>query len=88
VAALCKKGWTITIRISQVPVSRHIKASAGTKDLLVQLKSAMTPQPPATISSHQARNPTSRATRVGGETWEARATRDHTSNRFTSNDAN
>ncbi len=61
VTALKKEGWSITNWNTQVPGSTDIEASSGKKKLLVQVKSAITPDSPASLSSDEERNIKSRA---------------------------
>lgn len=66
------KGWEITRWDTQAPGSTDIEACSGNKKLLVQVKSAIYPNQPASLSWEEEKNIKSRATRIGAEAWEAR----------------
>lgn len=72
VAALKKKGWTITTWNTQAPGSTDIEAASGSKKLLVQVKAAVSPDVPANLSGEEERNIKSRATRIGADAYEVR----------------
>ena len=76
VAALKSEGWTITSWNTQAPGSTDIEAASGSKKLLVQVKSAVAPQSPGSLSSDEERNIKSRASRIGADAYEARVTLD------------
>jgi Holliday junction resolvase-like predicted endonuclease len=76
VTALKKEGWSITNWNTQAPGSTDIEASSGRKKLLVQVKSAITPDSPASLSSDEERNIKSRAAKIGADAYEARVTLD------------
>jgi len=72
VAALKKEGWTIAVWNTQAPGATDIEASSGAKKLLVQVKTAVSPDVPANLSSGEERSITSRAARIGADAYEAR----------------
>ena len=71
VKELQAKGYTIIRWDTQSPGSSDIEANTGTH-LLVQVKSAVSPNVAASLSSDEERNIKSRATRIGAQAWEAR----------------
>ena len=72
VAYLKNKGFTVTSWNTQGPGATDIEAVAGQKGLLVQVKSAVSPNSPCSISDLEQQAIASRATRKGYEAWEAR----------------
>jgi hypothetical protein len=54
------------------PSSTEIEARGNAKSLLVQVKSAVQPDKPDTLSADEVRSLTERAARRGLEAWEAR----------------
>jgi len=69
---LARKGWEITRWDTQAPGSTDIEAQSGNKKLLIQVKSAVYPNQPSSLSWAEKRNIKSRAARIGAEPWEAR----------------
>ncbi len=67
---LQSQGFTVR-QNTQLPGSTDIEAANSAKRLLVQVKSAVYPGAPATLSSDEVRNITSRAARIGAEAWVA-----------------
>jgi hypothetical protein len=57
---------------TKLPGSTDIEAKGRNGNRLVQVKTAITPNEPASLSSDEVRNITSRATRLGCEAWEAK----------------
>jgi Holliday junction resolvase-like predicted endonuclease len=66
------KGYTIDVWDTQAPGSTDIEAHGTSAHLLVQVKSSVHPNEPASLSSDEERNIKSRATRIGAIAWEAR----------------
>jgi Holliday junction resolvase len=64
-------GYTIDRVDTRSPGSTDIEARSSQKCLLVQVKSAVLPNEPSSLSSDEKRNIKSRATRIGCEAWEA-----------------
>ena len=77
---LRQKGWEITRWDTQTPGSTDIEARSGNKKLLVQVKSAIYPNQPSSLSWEEERNIKSRATKIGAEAWEARVLLDESLN--------
>ncbi len=67
---LSKKGYHTDID-TRAPGSTDIEARGRTKSLLVQVKAAVQPNKPVSLSSEEERNITSRATRLGYGAYEA-----------------
>ena len=61
------QGWD-----TQSPGSIDVEAESSKAHILVQVKSAVDPNEPPSLSSGEERNIKSRATRLGAEAWEAR----------------
>ena len=80
VAVIKGKGWIITNWNTQAPGSTDIEAASGQKKLLVQVKAAVAPSAPASISGDEERNIKSRATRIGADAYECRVTLDQSLN--------
>jgi len=76
VAALQKAGWQITVWNTQAPGSTDIEAVSGASKLILQVKSAVVPGTPASISGEEDRNLKSRATKIGADAYEARVSLD------------
>lgn len=69
---LRSKGYTIDNWDTQAPGSTDIEAHHSTAKILVQVKSAVNPNEPSSLSSDEERNIKSRATRINAVAWEAR----------------
>jgi len=54
---------------TKTPGSADIDASKGHRRVLIQVKSALTPNAPPGLSSAELRNLKSRASRIGAEAW-------------------
>ena len=67
-----EKNWRITRWDTTSPGATDIEAQSGAKKVLVQVKSAVVPNEPASLSVAEERNIKSRATGIGAEAWEAR----------------
>jgi len=67
---LAENGYSTNID-TKASGSTDIEARGNTKSLLVQVKSAVQPSTPDTLSADEMRNITSRAARLGFEAWEA-----------------
>lgn len=74
VAALKGKGWTISRWDTKAPGSTDIEAVSGNSKLLVQVKAAVHPQAPASLSNEEERNIKSRAAKIGASAYEAKVT--------------
>jgi hypothetical protein len=72
VQALKNERWTIDVWNTQAPGSTDIEAHSGPSKILVQVKSAIFPNEPTSLSSDEERNIKSRATRIGAKAYEAR----------------
>jgi len=73
VQGLKEAGYAIKRWDTQSPGSTDIEAATSKGHiLLVQVKSAVHPNEPPSLSSDEERNIESRATRIGAEAWEAR----------------
>jgi Holliday junction resolvase-like predicted endonuclease len=72
VAELKKLGYRITSWDTQGPGATDIEAASSTTTLLVQVKTAVSPNAPASLSSNEKRAIAMRALRKGAEAWEAR----------------
>ena len=72
---LAEHGYSTNID-TKAPGSSDIEAGGNTKSLLIQVKSAVQPSVPDTLSTDEVRNITSRAARLGFEAWEAHGTED------------
>lgn len=72
VAWLQSKGFTVTKWNTQAPGATDIEATTRTVSLLVQVKAAISPSEPASLSTDEAARITSRATQTGMQAWEAR----------------
>lgn len=59
---------------TKLPGSTDIEATSTQTSLLVQVKSAMNPSAPSSLSSDEMRNIKSRAKRLGYQAWEAKVT--------------
>ena len=70
-AFLKQKGYSTNID-TKAPGSTDIEARGSKSSLLVQVKSAVKPNEPVSISSDEERNIKSRAAKLGWEAWEAR----------------
>jgi hypothetical protein len=68
---LAEHGYSTNLD-TKAPGSTDIEARGNAKSLLVQVKSAVQPNTPDTLSSDEVRNITARAARLGFEAWEAR----------------
>lgn len=73
-------GWTVTRWDTSLPGSTDIEAQAGSKRILVQVKSAVPPNEPPILSPQEEANIKSRAARIGAETWEAKVWLDNSLN--------
>lgn len=69
---LVSKGWKITSHDTKGPGSTDLEAKAGGAQILVQVKTAVPPSNPSSLSSEEERNIKSRATRIGAGAYEAR----------------
>jgi Holliday junction resolvase len=67
-AVLKTDGWTCK-RNTQLPGSTDIEARKGARAILVQVKTATSPNTPAGLSGEEMRNITARASRLGCEAW-------------------
>ena len=76
VSALKAKGWKIDKWDTKAPGSTDIEASSSGSKLLVQVKAAVAPENPASLSSDEEHAIKSRATRVGAIAYEASVTLD------------
>ena len=73
VQRLEEAGYTIKRWDTESPGSTDIEAeSSAGHILLVQVKSAVHPNEPPSLSSDEERNIESRAMRIGADAWEAR----------------
>jgi len=63
------KGYKIDRWDTQSPGSTDIEASASSKRLLVQVKSALAPNLPASLSDSEKKGITSRAASVSAQAW-------------------
>jgi Holliday junction resolvase-like predicted endonuclease len=72
VAELKKLGYRITSWDTQGPGATDIEAASSMTTLLVQVKTAVSPNAPASLSGDERRAITARALRKGAEAWEAR----------------
>lgn len=70
-AWLATKGYRTNVD-TKLPGSTDIEASGTNTSLLVQVKTAVSPNMAATLSSEELRNIKSRAASLGWEAWEAR----------------
>ncbi|HUI30181.1 MAG TPA: hypothetical protein VLX91_08180 [Candidatus Acidoferrales bacterium] len=61
---------------TKAPGSTDIEATKDGKKILVQVKSAVSPEEPAALSADEERNIKSRATRIGGIAFEAKVSLD------------
>ncbi|MHA1228649.1 MAG: hypothetical protein ACTSPV_18140 [Candidatus Hodarchaeales archaeon] len=77
---LNQKGWEITRWDTDAPGATDIEARSGNKKLLVQVKSAIYPNQPSSLSEEEERNIKSRATMKDAEAWEARVVLDRSLN--------
>jgi Holliday junction resolvase-like predicted endonuclease len=68
---LTSHGFTIQEWNTQAPGSTDIRATAGGKTLLVQVKSAVAPSQPTTLSPQEETNIKARAANLKAEAWEA-----------------
>lgn len=68
---LAGKGYQTNID-TKAPGSTDIEARATTASLLVQVKAAMAPNTPASLSSGEESNIKSRASKLRWQAWEAR----------------
>lgn len=68
---LAAKGYRTNID-TRAPGSTDIEARGTSANLLVQVKTAMSPNLPAALSGEEERNIKSRAARLGWEAWEAK----------------
>ena len=66
------KSYIIDRWDTQAPGSTDIEAHHTSAHLLVQVKSSVHPNEPASLSTEEERNIKSRATRIGAVAWEAR----------------
>lgn len=66
------RGYSIDNWDTRAPGSTDIEAHHSTAKILVQVKSAVHPNEPSTLSSDEERNIKSRATRIGAIAYEAR----------------
>lgn len=69
---LQEKGWEITSHDTRGPGSTDLEAEAGGKQILVQVKTAVPPNDPASLSSEEECNIKARATRISAWAYEAR----------------
>ncbi len=72
---LVDNGYSTNLDTRQ-PGSTDIQASGQKTNLLVQVKSAITPNVPADLSSDEVRNIKSRASRLGFQAWAAKVVLD------------
>ena len=68
---LKEKKYTIVEWDTQAPGSTDIEAQHASAHLLVQVKTAIHPNEPGTLTSEEVRNIKSRATKINADPWEA-----------------
>ncbi len=73
---LKSQGWKIHKWNTKSPGSTDIEASKGEKKILVQVKSAVPPDVPASLSADEERNIKSRAIKSGASAHVAKVTLD------------
>ena len=66
--------WVVDKWDTQAPGSTDIEAHSGSKKILVQVKSAVSPNEPQDPSGEETRNIKSRATKLNAEAWWAKVT--------------
>ena len=68
---LVSKGYRTNVD-TKLPGSTDIEAKSSAANLLVQVKTAVSPNQPASLSSDEERNIKARATKISYQAWEAK----------------